>query len=121
MATIANARLSFAERRAVDRLIALLEAELELRSVWLYGSRARGEGGGSESDVDLLIVAEGDRYENLDRTITLLTAAADEEGVNPFQISPVVWTPDWLASRREVEAFFVQEVDRDKIVLFGEA
>lgn len=34
-------------------------------------------------------------------------------------LSLVVWDPEWLAHRRDIRSFFVQEVDRDKIVLHG--
>lgn len=45
MPTLADASLSEGERRTLVRFVELLGAELggELRSVWLDGSRARGE------------------------------------------------------------------------------
>lgn len=44
MAALADASLREGERRTLALFVELLEAELggELRSVWLYGSRARG-------------------------------------------------------------------------------
>jgi predicted nucleotidyltransferase len=41
MATIAQARPSADERRVIERL----RSALDLEAVWLFGSRARGEGG----------------------------------------------------------------------------
>ena len=32
-----------------------------------------------------------------------------------------VYDPQWLRGRREIESFFIGEVDRDKIVLAGNA
>lgn len=42
---LARAALSDPERDVVSRLVGLLEDELagDLRAIWLYGSRARGE------------------------------------------------------------------------------
>jgi Nucleotidyltransferase domain len=42
----------------LDRFVELLTAELGTdHGVWLYGSRARGETPGEESDVDVLVVS----------------------------------------------------------------
>jgi len=45
----------------IERFIEELGERLggKLRAVWLFGSRARGEDPGPESDVDLLILSEG--------------------------------------------------------------
>lgn len=32
-----------------------------------------------------------------------------------------VFDTDWLRERRRIRSFFIQEVDRDKIVLYGDA
>lgn len=106
----------------LDRLVQLLQDELgpDLHAVWLYGSRARGEPPGEESDVDLLVVAAGDRWEDQLRLGRLVTEAAEAEGVSPVWFSLHVYTPERVAQRREIRSFFIQEVDRDKIVLFGE-
>lgn len=45
--------------------------------------------------------------------------AAISEGESPFSYSVHVYDPEWLHQRREIESFFVREVDRDKIVLAG--
>lgn len=59
---LAQASLSDAERRVLTRLVPRLEAELgdELQAIWLYGSRARGEPPHDESDIDLMLIADGD-------------------------------------------------------------
>jgi hypothetical protein len=48
-------------------------------------------------------------------------AAALAEGECPFTYSVHVYDPEWLRGRRKIESFFIQEVDRDKIVLAGSA
>jgi len=40
--------------------------------------------------------------------------------MNPFAFTTVVWDPEWLRRRRAIRSFFIQEVDRDKIVLYEE-
>lgn len=106
----------------LDRLVWLLQEELgsDLRAVWLYGSRARGEPPGPESDVDILVVAARDRWEDQLRLGELVTAAAEAEGASPVWFSLHVYTPERIAQRREIRSFFIQEFDRDKIVLCGE-
>ena len=120
MPALAQAALSPAERRMLERFVAAAEERLgdELISVWLFGSRARGEATGALSDVAVLVVTRKGR-EDRDRLWDLASQLAEEEGLHPYLPQVVVWDPDWLANRREIRSFFVQEVDRDKIVLYG--
>jgi predicted nucleotidyltransferase len=120
MPTKADARLSAAERRMLDRFVAVLRERLgdDLISVWLFGSRARGEATGPLSDVDVLVVTRAGRVDER-AAWKELTRIAEEEGLSPVLLSLLVWDPQWLAHRREIRSFFIQEVDRDKIVLHG--
>jgi predicted nucleotidyltransferase len=122
MATLAEAALDAGERRAVERFVELLRKEFggDLRAVWLYGSRARGERPHEESDVDLLVVLAREAWQDHWRAVRLAYDAAEAEGESPAWYSVQVYTPERLAQRREIRSFFIQEVDRDKIVLFGE-
>lgn len=122
MASLAAASLSDAERRVLDKFVELLKAELgaHLKAVWLYGSRARGERPGPDSDVDLLVISTRGRLQDDLRVIQLLFKAAEPERANPVVFSTKVYDPDHIAQRRSIRSFFMQEVDRDKIVLFGE-
>ncbi len=118
---LTKAALSETERRVLSRIVALLKAEFggDLLAVWLYGSRARGEWTHPDSDVDLLVIARGDIHRNQLVAGDLGEAAALVEGESPFAYSVHVYDPQWLRGRREIESFFIQEVDRDKIVLAG--
>lgn len=122
MPALAEASLTEAERRALDLAVANLRAELgeRLRSVWLYGSRARGEPPHPGSDVDLLVVL--DRYSWLEDTGAhdAVWRAQEDVGFDKVFISTLFYDVDRLAQRREIKSFFIQEVDRDKIVLYGE-
>jgi predicted nucleotidyltransferase len=120
--TLAEASLSDAERRALDGAIAALRREFgeRLRAVWLYGSRARGEEPHPESDVDLLVVLEDRRWQDDWEVRRVVSTAAEAEDLSPVFFSAFVYSPDRLAQRREIHSFFIQEVDRDKIVLYGE-
>lgn len=122
MRALAEASLSATERRVLDRFVELLREELgeRLRSVWLYGSRARGETTHPESDVDLIVVADGGTWDDWQRVLGLLDEAAEAEGGRPAYFSAHLYTPERLAQRREIRSFFIQEVDRDKIVLAGD-
>ena len=106
----------------IQRLLGLLEAELgpHLRAVWLYGSRARGERAGEDSDVDLLAVSTRGEPDDDLRVIELAFEAAEAERANPAGISIKLYDPELVAQRRRIHSFFMQEVDRDKIVLAGE-
>jgi predicted nucleotidyltransferase len=119
---LADATLAPAERRALERLVPLLQAELgsDLHAFWLYGSRARGEPPHPDSDIDLLVVADGDMWTNLGRVGKVVDEAALAEGANPVAFAAHVYDPSRLAQRRDIRSFFIQEVDRDKIVLAGE-
>jgi predicted nucleotidyltransferase len=116
------AQLTESERRVVERFATLLGEELngDLRALWLYGSRARGTAH-PESDVDLLVIADGgrDRYGRIAGDLSEQAAIAEDE--SPFRFSVHVHDPEWLRGRRAIESFFIQEVDRDKIVLAGSA
>lgn len=115
-----TAQLTESERRVVERLSSRLDDELngDLRALWLYGSRARRTAH-PESDVDLLVIADGghDRYGRIAGDLS--EEAAIAEGESPFSFSVHVHDPEWLQGRRAIESFFIQEVDRDKIVLAG--
>jgi predicted nucleotidyltransferase len=118
---IAPASLTHIERRAVGRLVDRLRDELgsDLHAIWLYGSRARGQTPHAESDIDLLVIAEGgDRRYGM-KSIELVNEVADAEGVSPLWYSVFICDLAWLRGRREIRSFFIAEVDRDKIVLYG--
>lgn len=106
----------------LDRLVELLRARFgdELKAVWLYGSRARGERPEPDSDVDLLVITQGGRARDLSTVTRLIYRAAEAEGANPIPFAAHVYDPESIAQRRAIESFFIQEVDRDKIVLYGE-
>lgn len=123
MALIEDASLSTVERRVVEAFVRRLEAELgdDLNGVWLYGSRARGEEPRPDSDVDLLVVTPRASWDDLGLAISWLDAAAHAEDADPTRFSVHLYEPERLAQRREIRSFFIQEVDRDKIVLAGSA
>ncbi len=118
MAMLEQTSLLAAEQRAIDRLIAVLAERLdeELLAVWLFGSRARGEPPREDSDVDLLIVvADGTDL----RAVTELARreGGEKRGDPPLTLQTHVVEESWIRQRRRVEAFFMLEVDRDRVVL----
>jgi predicted nucleotidyltransferase len=119
---LAQASLTPGERRTVERLVGLLAKEFgpDLEGVWLYGSRARGERPRDDSDVDVLVVSTRGAHDDDLRVIELALEAAAAEGTNPAAFSIKVYDPELLARRRSIRSFFIEEIDRDKIVLVGE-
>ncbi len=127
---LAAAALADRERRVIERLLDWLRDELgaELLAVWLFGSRARGEADPHESDPDrrsdvdlLVVVAPGVDVEGIKwRLAPRLEAIADAEGDSPVWYSVLVWDRDRLGERRRIRSFFIQGVDRDKLVLHGD-
>lgn len=122
VATIARASLNDDERRVVERLVELMRERFgsRLHSIWLYGSRARGERPGPESDIDLLAIADGEEEtDDVLAAILLVDQAAEELGLERPIVSIKVYDPTWLGRRREIDSFFIRDVDRDKVVLHG--
>jgi predicted nucleotidyltransferase len=99
----------------------------DLHAVWLYGSRARGETDPSEtdpdlrSDVDLMAIVDPTRASTAVswEFAPVLEAIADAEGDSPVYYSLRVYDTEYLRDRRQIRSFFLQEVDRDKLVLHG--
>lgn len=126
---LSAAALNERERRVVERIVARLREQLgeDLLAVWLYGSRARGEADPAEtdpdrrSDVDLLaiVVPSRDAGEVRWWALPMVEAEADAEGDSPVYYSLRVFDTRWLRDRRRIRSFFIQEVDRDKVVLWG--
>ena len=126
---LAGAALNDTERRAVARIVALLEEELgdDLLAVWLYGSRARGEADPNEthydrrSDIDMIAIVGPGRdagavsWELCPRMEAVVAAAGD----SPPYYSLRFYDAAFLRDRRRIRSFFFQEVDRDKLVLAG--
>jgi predicted nucleotidyltransferase len=125
MGSLAGASLSVEERALLERFIQRLHLRLgnDLNAVWLFGSRARGEQPGPDSDVDVLVLVEDASWPAKVRIHELLDAEARELGLEAlvWSFSIHVNTPAWLEQRREIESFFIAEVDRDKVVMSGPA
>jgi predicted nucleotidyltransferase len=78
MGKLGEAALSAEERRVIERWIERLRDELDLESVWLFGSRARGRPVRRESDVDLLVITRGDPEGDRQRAWALIDESARE-------------------------------------------
>lgn len=121
--SLVEASLSTEERVLLERFAQELKARLgeQSRAVWLFGSRARGEQPGAGSDVDVLVLVDDASWDARMWVRGLL-----EEVARPLGLERAAWgfsvhvhTPAWLAQRREIESFFIAEVDRDKVVVSG--
>jgi predicted nucleotidyltransferase len=125
MGSLAGASLSVDERALLGRFVEHLSLRLGegLHAVWLFGSRARGEQPARESDVDVLVLVKDASWPARMGVRELLEEDARELGLESltWSFSIHVNTPDWLAQRREIDSFFIAEVDRDKVVVNGSA
>ena len=122
MGTLERSSLTDEERRAVQRLVAGLRSALrdELRAVWLYGSRARGEPRRAGSDVDVMVVTDGGFRRDW-KTVGHVAAEAVDMGADePVLLEVRTADPEYVHGRRAIRSFFFADVDRDKIVLFGD-
>jgi predicted nucleotidyltransferase len=123
MMSLADASLAPDEQALLERFVAVLEQQLkdEVHAVWLFGSRARGEEPSQDSDVDVLVLVDDASWDGRMRVRGMLDDAARELGLDAltWSFSVHVQTLEWLAQRREIESFFIAEVDRDKIALCG--
>src|SRR5690242_18016638 len=119
MPALADAALNQEERAVLERFVAAIAEEYgdELESVWLYGSRARGERTHDESDLDLLVITHEPRDD--DALYGVVHRVLNELG-NPWVLLDARQRPRaWIEDRRAIRSFFLQDVDRDKIVLYG--
>jgi predicted nucleotidyltransferase len=120
---MAQTSLRADEQTLLARFVELLEVGFrdELHAVWLFGSRARGEVPSPESDVDVLVLVDDASWDGRMSVRGMLDQAAVDLGLQAltWSFSVHVHTPGWLAARREVESFFIAELDRDKVALRG--
>jgi predicted nucleotidyltransferase len=125
MGSLVGASLSVEERALLEGFVERLHLNLrdDLYAVWLFGSRARGERPTRESDVDVLVLVTDASWPAKTRVRELLDEQARELGSEAlaWSFSIHVNTPEWLAQRREIDSFFIAEVDRDKVVVSGSA
>jgi predicted nucleotidyltransferase len=125
MTALANTSLRLDERALIDRFVQELRGRLNenLHGVWLFGSRARGEPPSEESDVDVLVLVDDASWDGRMGVRGILDDAARQIDMQalPWSFSVHVHTPSWLAERRQIKSFFVAELDRDKVVVHGDA
>jgi predicted nucleotidyltransferase len=116
---LAEAALDERERELLDQLVAELVRVYgdDLDGVWLYGSRARGERTHDESDIDLLVVTHSERDDK--PLIPAIWRVLDRLGNPRIFVDPRQRSRTWVEDRRAIDSFFLRDVDREKIVLYG--
>jgi predicted nucleotidyltransferase len=123
MTVLADASLRADERVLLDRYVQELRLRLKdaLHGIWLFGSRARGEEPDEDSDIDLVVFVHDASWDGRMSVRRMLDDVAHELGLDPlaWRFSVHVHTLEWLAQRREIRSFFMAELDRDKIPLYG--
>lgn len=119
MPALTDAALDERELALVHRLADVLRETYgdDLYGVWLYGSRARGERTHDESDIDVLVITRSERDD--EQLIPLTWGVLDELGIRGVPVDVRQRSLAWVEDRRRIDAFFLRELDRDKIVLYG--
>lgn len=107
------------EEQLVSEFVDGLKSQLgdHLKAVWLYGSRARNEGS-PESDIDVIVIVDSD-MKRWDEKVFNLGLGIEKKHDKFMLLKTLTYDLDWLEDRRKIEAFFVKEIDRDKVVLYG--
>jgi predicted nucleotidyltransferase len=120
MAVLADAALDERERELLGRFVAALEGAYGdgLDGVWLYGSRARAERSHDESDIDVLVITRSGRDD--EALISTLWRVLDEMGNPRVLVDPRQRSRAGVEDRRAIDSFFLRDVDRDRIVLYGD-
>ena len=108
-------RLKPTDRRAAEAFIDIMRRELEgsLLMLALFGSKARGDDQ-PDSDIDFLLVTEGDSRD-LERRLTNVTAAIDIE--HNVLINTLVFSADRWADFARRRAAFWQNAQRDGMLM----
>ena len=121
MGTLERSSLTDEERRAVQRLVAGLRSALRDSARSGCTARApRGEPRRAGSDVDVMVVTDGGFRRDW-KTVGHVAAEAVDMGADePVLLEVRTADPEYVRGRRAIRSFFFADVDRDKIVLFGD-
>jgi predicted nucleotidyltransferase len=111
-------RLDSATHKALDLFLDRVRDHLEVAEAILFGSRARGDHR-ADSDVDVLVVLNGDEREDVTRAgFAMADIASDvlvETGVN---ISPLpVWKSAWTQRRSFPNPALFRTIDKEGVRL----
>src|SRR5712692_9179296 len=108
-------RLKQNDRRAIEAFVEALRRDLDTRLLLLalFGSKARGDDL-PDSDIDFLVVIEGDARD-LERRLSNLTAAVDLE--YSVLINTLVFSRERWADFSQRRAAFWQNAQRDGMLM----
>ncbi len=98
----------------IEEVARKIGEQTEAKAVVLFGSHARGQAG-TDSDVDLLVIAESDlpRHKR-SRQLHLMFKPY------PFAMDILVYTPKEVETEREFELSFISRVLREGKRLYGQ-
>ena len=99
----------------IEKIAKKIGEQAKARTVVLFGSHARGQAG-TDSDVDLLVIAESDlpRHKR-SRQLHLMFKPY------PFAMDILVYTPKEVETERQFELSFISRVLREGKRLYGQA
>jgi hypothetical protein len=104
------------QRQVLARCLQLMDQALALRSVYLFGSHARGEAK-EDSDVDLCLVSEGAERQ-LESARIFREAIGDIWPCPSFSLLPI--TPHRLAEKQAGKDHFFATILKEGVILASE-
>ena len=109
--------LTATEQQAIMEFVHLLREQFngQVRSVLLFGSKARGEGS-LDSDLDVLVVVDSDDW-RVHKQIRYL--AADICLKYDLNLSPRVWSTSHWRETEELRTLLYQNIHRDGVNLLA--
>ena len=111
MKTLDAIALSTRDRQAIERACQVIRQRVAAASIILFGSKARGEDS-AESDIDLLIVSEGNKSEDL-----LLKRLSSVERKIQREINYKFYLANEFRKQLRSHDPFLEEVLGDKYIL----
>lgn len=104
-------------RRSVDLFLSRIAGDYRIAEAWLYGSRARGEGG-TESDADVAIILDGPKGRTSAVAAEMAAVEFDVMLDTGVLVSALpIWMEDWREPSRHANPWLLANIKREGIAL----
>ncbi len=104
-------------RRSVEMFLARIKDDYPVAEAWLYGSRARGDGG-ADSDADVAVILKGPKQRSIDAAKGMAGPEFDVMLETGMLISALpVALVDWKNPSRHSNPYLIANIKREGIRL----